>query len=60
MKTYGIARIIFPEIIVIDGKMYKPTVRPITTDHQTGIVIVEKIIILEEIISEDEPSAQDT
>ncbi|GAI37627.1 unnamed protein product [marine sediment metagenome] len=54
MKTYGKARIIFPEIIVIDGKMYKPSVRPFFRDAISTAESIEKQIVLEEIESEDE------
>lgn len=55
MKTHGKARLILPDIIVINGKMYKLTVRSIYCDGLSDTESIEKHIVLEEVKSEDEP-----
>lgn len=55
MKTPYKTRLVFPDLIAINGKIYKPVVLPITTDHLTGIESVEKMIVLKEVKPKDKP-----
>ncbi|GAI06971.1 unnamed protein product, partial [marine sediment metagenome] len=48
-------RFIMPEILVIDGKMYHPTV--VNADDPIASALGMKQMQLEEIVSEDEPQA---
>lgn len=54
-KTEWDVRFIMPEILVIDGKMYHPTV--VNADDPIASALGMKQMQLEEIVSEDEPQA---